>query len=140
MHLSVSRLDWPCGPPVSGDPVLWGSIAFVLNYIPIMGPIAGIGLFLFAGLLKNRRRILGAVARRLVFSDPSRRRRSRDTDAACAPIYVEPGSSRHFTDLLVLDVGRGRRNSGCPYAGHRQDHLRRRETAKCDRPCSSRVD
>jgi predicted PurR-regulated permease PerM len=39
---------WACG---LGDPFLWGSIAFILNYIPIMGPIAGIGLFLFAGLL-----------------------------------------------------------------------------------------
>ena len=39
---------WACG---LGDPILWGSVAFILNYIPIMGPIAGIGLFLFAGLL-----------------------------------------------------------------------------------------
>jgi len=34
-----------------GDPVLWGVIAFLLNYIPIMGPVAGIGIFLLAGLL-----------------------------------------------------------------------------------------
>ena len=34
-----------------GDPVLWGTIAFLLNYIPILGPILGVGIFLLAGLL-----------------------------------------------------------------------------------------
>jgi len=31
---------WWCG---LGDPVLWGSAAFALNYIPILGPVAGVG-------------------------------------------------------------------------------------------------
>lgn len=39
---------WSCG---LGDPILWGSAAFVLNYIPILGPVAGIGMFLLAGLV-----------------------------------------------------------------------------------------
>ncbi|WP_018183012.1 AI-2E family transporter [Kaistia granuli] len=39
---------WACG---LGDPVLWGTLAFLLNYVPIMGPFAGVGLFLLAGLL-----------------------------------------------------------------------------------------
>jgi predicted PurR-regulated permease PerM len=39
---------WACGV---GDPVLWGVVAFLLNYIPIMGPLLGVLLFLFAGLL-----------------------------------------------------------------------------------------
>ena len=34
-----------------GDPVLWGTIAFLLNYIPILGPILGVGVFLLVGLL-----------------------------------------------------------------------------------------
>jgi len=34
-----------------GDPILWGGVAFLLNYVPIMGPFAGVGLFLLAGLL-----------------------------------------------------------------------------------------
>lgn len=34
-----------------GDPVLWGVVAFLLNYIPIIGPFAGITIFVFAGLL-----------------------------------------------------------------------------------------
>ena len=33
-----------------GDPVLWGTIAFILNYVPILGPAAAF-IFLFAGSL-----------------------------------------------------------------------------------------
>ncbi|MCX5495514.1 AI-2E family transporter [Kaistia dalseonensis] len=39
---------WACG---LGDPILWGGVAFLLNYVPIMGPFVGVGLFLLAGQL-----------------------------------------------------------------------------------------
>jgi len=34
-----------------GDPILWGTVAFLLNYVPILGPALGVLIFLFAGLL-----------------------------------------------------------------------------------------
>ncbi len=34
-----------------GDPILWGTIAFILNYVPILGPAAAFFIFLFAGSL-----------------------------------------------------------------------------------------
>ncbi len=34
-----------------GDPVLWGTVALILNFVPILGPISGVIIFLFAGLL-----------------------------------------------------------------------------------------
>jgi predicted PurR-regulated permease PerM len=34
-----------------GDPILWGTLAFLLNYVPILGPASGVAIFLFAGLL-----------------------------------------------------------------------------------------
>jgi predicted PurR-regulated permease PerM len=34
-----------------GDPLLWGSVAFLLNYVPILGPTVGVVLFLVAGLV-----------------------------------------------------------------------------------------
>ncbi len=34
-----------------GDPVLWGTVAFLLNYVPILGTAAGVVIFLLAGLL-----------------------------------------------------------------------------------------
>jgi predicted PurR-regulated permease PerM len=39
---------WACG---LGDPVLWGAVAFLLNYIPILGPMTGVGVFLVAGIV-----------------------------------------------------------------------------------------
>ena len=36
-----------------GDPILWGSVAFTLNYVPILGPILGVLIFLLAGLLTH---------------------------------------------------------------------------------------
>jgi predicted PurR-regulated permease PerM len=32
------------------DPVLWGSVAFLLNYVPILGPLAGVCLLALVGL------------------------------------------------------------------------------------------
>jgi predicted PurR-regulated permease PerM len=34
-----------------GDPLLWGATAFLLNYIPILGPLFGVGIFVLVGLL-----------------------------------------------------------------------------------------
>jgi predicted PurR-regulated permease PerM len=34
-----------------GDPILWGTVAFLLNYVPIIGTAFGVLIFLLAGLL-----------------------------------------------------------------------------------------
>ena len=34
-----------------GDPFLWGTVAFLLNYAPILGPTLGVVIFLLVGLL-----------------------------------------------------------------------------------------
>jgi predicted PurR-regulated permease PerM len=34
-----------------GDPLLWGTTAFLLNFIPILGPLFGTVIFLLAGML-----------------------------------------------------------------------------------------
>ena len=33
------------------DPLLWGTVAFLLNFVPVLGPIIGVVVFLLAGLL-----------------------------------------------------------------------------------------
>jgi predicted PurR-regulated permease PerM len=38
---------WAFGLP---DPLLWGTVAFLLNYIPILGAFAGMAIFFFVGL------------------------------------------------------------------------------------------
>jgi predicted PurR-regulated permease PerM len=39
---------WACG---LGDPILWGSAAFLMNYVPILGPLAGVGMFSVVGIV-----------------------------------------------------------------------------------------
>jgi predicted PurR-regulated permease PerM len=39
---------WLCG---LGDPILWGVAAFLLNYVPILGPMCGVAIFFAAGIL-----------------------------------------------------------------------------------------
>lgn len=46
--LATALVMWSCG---IGDPVLWGAVAFLLNYVPILGPLIGVGLFVLVGLL-----------------------------------------------------------------------------------------
>jgi predicted PurR-regulated permease PerM len=48
--VGTALVMWVCGV---GDPVLWGVIAFFLNYLPIMGPLLGVLLFVFVGLLET---------------------------------------------------------------------------------------
>lgn len=51
-----------------GDPVLWGVVAFLLNFAPIIGPMLAIFIFLLAGLLTidNEWRALAPAASYLV--------------------------------------------------------------------------
>ncbi len=46
--LATAAAMYFCG---LGDPLLWGATAFLLNYVPILGPLFGIGIFLLAGML-----------------------------------------------------------------------------------------
>jgi predicted PurR-regulated permease PerM len=46
--IATALVMWLCGV---GDPLLWGAVAFLLNYVPILGPMVGIVLFALAGLL-----------------------------------------------------------------------------------------
>jgi predicted PurR-regulated permease PerM len=46
--VATGVMAWLCG---LGAPLLWGTIAFLLNYVPILGPTAGVLLFLTAGLV-----------------------------------------------------------------------------------------
>lgn len=39
---------WVCGV---ANPLLWGTIAFLLNYVPILGPMVGMVIFLMASIL-----------------------------------------------------------------------------------------
>jgi predicted PurR-regulated permease PerM len=46
--LATALAMWLCG---LGDPILWGAVAFLLNYVPILGPMISLLTFTLAGLL-----------------------------------------------------------------------------------------
>jgi len=46
--IATGTAMWLIGLP---DPLLWGVMAFMLNYVPIFGPLAGMMLFLVVGML-----------------------------------------------------------------------------------------
>lgn len=46
--LGTTLMTWALGLQ---DPVLWGVMAFLLNYVPILGPVVGAAIFLLVGLL-----------------------------------------------------------------------------------------
>jgi predicted PurR-regulated permease PerM len=46
--LATGVVMWLCGV---ADPVLWGFTAFVLNFVPILGPLVGVALFAVVGML-----------------------------------------------------------------------------------------
>ncbi len=46
--IAVGSMAWLVG---LGDPLLWGTFAFLLNYVPILGPTAGVIIFFVAGLV-----------------------------------------------------------------------------------------
>jgi predicted PurR-regulated permease PerM len=46
--IATSVAMYMCGV---GDPLLWGATAFLLNYVPILGPLLGTVIFLLAGML-----------------------------------------------------------------------------------------
>jgi predicted PurR-regulated permease PerM len=48
--IATAMVMWLTGV---GDPILWGAVAFLLNFVPILGPILGVAIFLLAGLLTN---------------------------------------------------------------------------------------
>ena len=46
--VATGLVMWLCGIP---DPILWGAVAFLLNYVPILGPLTGVIVFFLVGLL-----------------------------------------------------------------------------------------
>jgi predicted PurR-regulated permease PerM len=52
MNLAVGFLTgiaaYFCG---LSDPIMWGALAFLLNFAPYIGPLVGVGIFVLAGLL-----------------------------------------------------------------------------------------
>jgi predicted PurR-regulated permease PerM len=56
--LATAAVMWLTGV---GDPVLWGTVAFLLNFVQIIGPFLGVPIFIMAGALASDRLWLALV-------------------------------------------------------------------------------
>lgn len=119
-----------------GDPILWGTVAFLLNYAPILGPSLGVLIFLLAGLLTIDTLWQALLPRRTLSRHPSGRGRGGDADASGQTLHPQSRSGHPVARFLVLDVGHSRRHPLGANAGDRQDHLRPGSTVRRARPFS----
>ena len=71
-----------------GDPLLWGAVAFLLNYVPILGPLTGVAIFSLAGLLTFDSLWRAFLPGTLYSVHPSDRGRVRNADADGPAIYA----------------------------------------------------
>jgi predicted PurR-regulated permease PerM len=56
--VATGLVMWACGV---ADPVLWGALAFLLNYVPILGPLTGVVMFFLVGLLSFDSALLALI-------------------------------------------------------------------------------
>ena len=122
---------WALGMP---DPVLFGTLAFLLNYIPIIGPAIGIGIFFFVGLFSYENPLSRAGAGRDLPRHPPDGGGDDHAHAAGAPADAEPRPGHRLLDLLELDVGGDGRAAVGSVAGGVQDRLRPPAGAAGSRP------
>ena len=105
-----------------GDPLLWGTTAFLLNYIPIIGPLFGVCIFVLVGLLSFES-LWWALLPPAIYLGIHLVAGETLTPIACAALHVKSGVDHPVASVLVLDVGRAWGDLGRSDAGHPEDHL-----------------
>jgi hypothetical protein len=105
-----------------GDPVLWGTVAFILNYVPILGPAAAVLIFLFAGSLTitstwQALLLAGLYGAIHLIEDEG------DADASRQTIHAQSGSRGLDFRVLVLAMWRPRRDPFGADSGHNQNRV-----------------
>ena len=112
---------WLLGMP---DPLLFGTLAFLLNYIPILGPVTGVVIFFFVGIFTFPSILASLHTRRDLPRDPYPGRRDDNAYAARAPLYSQSGRGDLIADVLGLAVGHTRSAALDAAVGGRENHLR----------------
>ena len=119
-----------------GDPILWGTVAFLLNYVPILGTALGALIFHLAGLLTVDTLWLALLPAGLYLGIHLIEGETITPDDSGQTIHPQSRPHHHLARLLVLDVGYSGRDPLCTHAGDYEDHLRLCSTAGCIWPLS----
>ncbi len=124
---AVGGAVWLLGVP---NPALWGAMAFVLNFIPFLGPLTGIvvlgvvAMVTFAGL--GQALLVPAVYFLLHSVESQHHHAARAEPAA----HAEPARDVPLAVPLVLALGHPRRAPGGAHAPDPQDLLRQHPAAR----------
>ena len=113
--ISTAAAMYFCG---LGDPLLWGAAAFLLNYIPILGPLFGTFIFMLAGMLSFDSFWWALMPPALYFGIHLIEGETLTPMILCAAFHAQSGIGHTIAGILVLDVGRARRDLGRPNVGH----------------------
>jgi AI-2E family transporter len=114
-----------------GDPILWGTMAFLLNYVPILGSLTGIGIFLVAGILTLEGQPSLSYPRSSTRSSTSWRR-DYHAYAFRESLHPEPRDRDRIIVFLARALGSTRSAVSRPLAGYVQDRCRPPRAAQAD--------
>ncbi len=93
-----------------GDPIIWGKVAFLLNYVPILGTALGVVVFLLAGLLTNDALLQALLPAGVYIVLHLIEGENSYADAFGQTVHPQSRPRHHLACLLALDVGHPRRD------------------------------
>ena len=112
---------WLLGMP---DPLLFGTLAFLLNYVPVLGPATGVVIFFFVGVFSFPVNLASFHSRRDIPWDTHSGRRDHHAYAARAPLHAQPGYGDFIANVLGLAVGHTRRAALDAAVGSHENRVR----------------
>ena len=102
----------------AGDSIFWGTVAFLLNYVPILGTVVGAVIFLFAGLLTIDTLWQALLPVGLYLAIHVIEGETVTPMLLAKPVHPQPRPRCRLACFLVVDVGCPRRDPVCALAGY----------------------
>ncbi len=112
---------WALGMPT---PALWGAMIVAVEFVPYLGALTGVVVLALGRTGELRQRRPCAAHSWELPRDQSDSGQPRDADAAGSPVDAQSGRDLRGPDVLLLDLGCGRRVSRGAAVGHAQDRVR----------------
>jgi len=123
--LATAAVMWVTG---IGDPILWGTVAFLLNFVQIIGPVVGVFIFVMAGALAGDSLLLALAPAGLYLLI------HLIEGEAVTPMLLAKRFTLNSVMVivsLVLDVGCSGRDPVRSDAGRHEDRVRSGAPARC---------
>jgi hypothetical protein len=116
-----------------GDPILWGVMAFLLNYIPILGPMTGVVIFFLVGIVSFDWPWYAFVPAGIYLLIHIAEGETITPMLLAKRFILNPGAGDRLIVLLAYDLGDSRRAPCRAPPGDLQDRCRPHRTAETHR-------